>query len=818
MSLTVQSWRMLRASVGARPLAAGRPEGAVARERRGGARRVRWPLVALAGLVVVAVVGRFIASLGLDTPWFAPDEMAYALLGRSFWLTGHSQYLDGKTTFLGAYSFLAGAPLAAFGPGTGLLVLKGLQALLVAVPVVTVYLWARGLARERWALAAAAMTAALPAFVYSGLIMTEVVFLAVVTLLLWQLWRTLLDPSLRNQLLVLVGTSAAVAIRLKAFVLLPSIVITVLLMAWFSRDRGFLRRFAPLAVVLAAGFTAAAAVALGARPGLLGPYALALERGYNTSAVVHWIAYTAADLLLLVVVVPVFAALVFAVASFRGRADEPVRALIALLLPYTVLLVVEMGAYVSRFDQRLIERSLITLAPPLFIALAAWLERGMPRPRSAVVLALVLLAPAFFWPTGTVVTSNAVTDSFTTIPLFDLRIHTSVHELQLAWTALLALALLLAVLLPRRLGLLLALAVIGCLLTASVLAQSKIAGRAARDRQHFFGTSSPGWIDHAASGSVVYLDNDPLWAASWHLTYWNPKISLVTTVRPPTGQRPDDATAAPQDNGELLDQNGQPLTQHLVLAPSTMTLAGRRLAHHPQGPDEPGLDLWATPGPPRLLTWTNGALPGAQIGDTVKFTTYACRPGSLELTLLAQDGPARVDVSVDPLTSVQVLIRPGAARKLWIPTPKGANGRGTCVYYISPIGTLVAKTMAFRPGASTIPSGVPVHRAASAATEVATRSPVTLSRTPAGSTYSIQVGYCLDGQFLQLDYNQARQDPAYKRAVYANFIAGEGITCAQPPPGYTRQGFATDGVPPGIYPYYAPAPSGSTTATTTTAG
>ena len=781
-------------------------------------RRVRWWHVALMALVVVAVVGRFAVSLGLETPWFAPDEMDYALLGRSFWLTGHSQYLDGTTTFLGVYSFLAGAPLAAFGPGTGLVVLKGLQALLVAVPVVAVYLWARGLARERWALAAAAMTAALPAFVYTGLIMTEVTFLAVVTLLLWQVWRTLLDPSLRNQVLVLVGTFAAAAIRLKALILLPSIVLAILLMAWFSRDRRFLRRFAPLALVLGVGFAVSAAVAIGARPGLLGPYALAVGRGYDGSAVLHWIAYTAGDLLLLVVVIPVFAALVLAVLSFQGRADERVRALVALLLPYAVLLVVEMGTYVSRFDRRLIERSLITLAPPLFIALVAWVDRGMPRARWTVVIALALLAPAFFWPTGKVVTSDSVTDSFTTIPLFDLRIHTSVHALQLAWTGLLALALLLAVLLPRQLAALLVVAVFGCLLTASVFAQTKIAGRASSDRQIFLGAGSPTWIDRSASGPVVYLDDDPLWAGSWHLAYWNPKIALVSVVRPPpTGQRPDQATAAPQSDGELLDQNAKPLSQRIVLAPSTMTLAGRRLAHRSQASDEPGLDLWATPGPPRLLTWTHGIPPGAQIGETAKVTVYACRSGFLELTLVATDGPARVDVSVDPLKSVEALIRPGAARKLWIPTPTSANGRGTCVYYVSPTGTLVAKTMAFRPGASTIPSGVPLHRVASGATEVATTSPVTLSQTPAASTYAIQVGYCLDGRFLQLGYNQARQDPAFKDAVYANFIAGEGITCAQPPPGYVRQGFATVGVPPGIYPYFAPAPSGSTT-TTTTAG
>src|SRR6478736_3178923 len=198
MSVTVQSWRRLRAAGGA-PAVRELPEIEVAPE---GNRGHGWH-VAIAALAVVAVVARFLASLGLDTPWIAPDEMIYALLGRSFWTTGHMQLLDGETSSFGLYPILAGAPLAAFGPGTGLVVLKALQALLVAVPIVTVYVWTRSLTRDGWAFAAAAMTAALPAFGYSGLIMTEVTFLAVTTILLWRLWRALLTPTLRNQVIVL---------------------------------------------------------------------------------------------------------------------------------------------------------------------------------------------------------------------------------------------------------------------------------------------------------------------------------------------------------------------------------------------------------------------------------------------------------------------------------------------------------------------------------------------------------------------------------------------------------------------------------------
>jgi hypothetical protein len=74
----------------------------------------------------------------------------------------------------------------------------------------------------------------------------------------------------------------------------------------------------------------------------------------------------------------------------------------------------------------------------------------------------------------------------------------------------------------------------------------------------------------------------------------------------------------------------------------------------------------------------------------------------------------------------------------------------------------------------------------------------------ATSTSVVHAGYCLRGQFLQLDLNQARRDSRYRGATFANFVAGQGLTCAQPPPGFVRHGFATSdlGVPPGVYPYY----------------
>jgi hypothetical protein len=208
--------------------------------------------------------------------------------------------------------------------------------------------------------------------------------------------------------------------------------------------------------------------------------------------------------------------------------------------------------------------------------------------------------------------------------------------------------------------------------------------------------------------------------------------------------------------------------------------------------------------PPRVSMTTTGRTPAGATGRTIQVTVDHCRFGSLGLTLAAQSGPAHVDVSFGRLKSADVLVR-GDSTRLWIPVQRDAGDAGTCVFYVSPRGAVGSSRVTFRRGPAPVPAGVPLHRFGAGVTQVATRAPVARSRTPASPAAGIHAGYCLRGQFLQLDYDQARSDPRYKGATFANFIAGQGLTCAQPPPGYVRHGFATSdlGVPPGVYPYYS---------------
>src|SRR5205823_2579244 len=146
---------------------------------------------------------------------------------------------------------LAGWPLAAFGPSAGLAVLKVVQVLAVSSTALVVYGWSRRLTSEWWAFAAAAMTLALPALAYSGLMMTESVFLLTMTLALSLLARALSNPSMRNQLIAAGALALPVAIRLQGIGLLPAALVAALMMACFERNWRLVTRFLPFFVAAA---------------------------------------------------------------------------------------------------------------------------------------------------------------------------------------------------------------------------------------------------------------------------------------------------------------------------------------------------------------------------------------------------------------------------------------------------------------------------------------------------------------------------------------------------------------------------------------
>lgn len=420
------------------------------------ARRRAWPI--LLGLVALSVALRLLAALEIPSPWITPDEETYAALGRSLYQTGRFEVLGHGADFLSlVYPIVAGAPLSLFAAEHGYIALKAVQAVLASLTAVPVYLWGRSLMAPRWALAAAALTLAVPGLAYTGFVMTEIVFYCLVVLCAWTAARALARPTLDAQALAVGTLLLAMLTRFQAIVLAPAFVLALLLKLVFERaSLARVRAFAPSL----AGLVAIAAVWIvyqrtaGGGGGVLGSYSLVGRVSYSAGDVARFVVYHLADLVLLVALFPLVALTVLAADAFAGRErSEEARALLAVTASYLVCFAVEVGLFTSRLTDRIGERYLLGLAPLLFLALGLWLDRGAPRPRAVTAAAgALIVALLATFPFGRFVVEAAAPDSPSLIPLYRLRGALLGSQLRLV-VVLVAVALLVVlVIVPRRLG------------------------------------------------------------------------------------------------------------------------------------------------------------------------------------------------------------------------------------------------------------------------------------------------------------------------------------------------------------------------------
>ena len=250
----------------------------------------------LAGLVGLSTCLRLWAARAVPSPWITPDEQTYAELGRSLYDSGRFQVLGQSAGLLSLiYPAVVGLPLAVFGTDTGYAVLKIVQALLMSLTAVPVYVWGRSLTQRWWALAAAAMSLALPGLAYSGFLMSEVVFYPLVCVSAWAMARVLVDPTLERQALLLATMLLAFLTRLQAIVLVPVFLLAVVLKLLFERGRFFsARRFTPLlgGVAAIAALWAVLVSRQQSSGGLLGTYETVGRTGYDFGRTLRFALYT----------------------------------------------------------------------------------------------------------------------------------------------------------------------------------------------------------------------------------------------------------------------------------------------------------------------------------------------------------------------------------------------------------------------------------------------------------------------------------------------------------------------------------------------
>lgn len=579
----------------------------------------------LGTLVLVSTAVRAWAGLRVPTPWIAADEIVYAELGRSLWETGRLEILGADTSFYSAvHPALVGLPLALFDTALGYDLARVLQALAMSLTAVPVFLWGRRLMSEPWALVAAALTLTLPAFAYSGLLMTESVFLPATTLAAWSFANALERPTPRTQALAVLAFGLALLTRLQALVLVPAFLLALVLLALLERSTAPLRRSA---------YAAAGVVLLGVAwlaGGGFGAYEPAGRASYSLADALRFGLYHVGDLLLLVGLAPACALVLLAFASNSLLLAH--RAFLAVTISLSAGLVAQVGLFASRYVGRLAERDLLAAAPLLLLALCLWLDRGAPRTRlRASLVAIALAAFVLFLPYGRLVHKGAIQDAFMLLPLWELGSYDAVAG------AGAGIVVLLVVLLPRALPLVLAL-----VFAAVSVEASRFVEREARALEaSFFGTASPAWVDAAATGEVAYFyDGEPHWNAVWSHVFWNRRIarvySLAGTERVP-GPLPQ-VRVAPDAAGIL---ERRPIS--FVLASTAFTFFGNPIASiEQQGLVQRGLTLWDVEAFPRLSTVLTGVQGSGDIYGPARLVAYDCTGGHFQLTLVAKGAPVTV--------------------------------------------------------------------------------------------------------------------------------------------------------------------------------
>jgi hypothetical protein len=639
----------------------------------------------LAAMVVVSVLARVWLARSVKTPWILGDEYIYSELAKSFAGSGHFLVRGASA---GIYSYLYPVLIApawlAHSMQTTYVLAKAINAVVMSLAAVPVYLWGKRLAPKRYALVAVALTLLLPSFFYTSELMTENGFFTAFVFAVFMIALVIERPTLSWQALMLLAFGLAAAIRFQALVLLAVLPTAVLLKLAIDllgrgsepRRRVVRRDLVPLwptaAALVAAGAAYAAykhaqGVPLGSG---LGAYQGVTGRGYPLALAARWVLYHFAELPLAAGYVPACAfLLVLGLALVRPKTlSAAERSFAAAAAAAVIWLVAEVATFASRYSLRVEERYMFPVAPLLLLALALWFARGMPRPPLITFVAIAVPAGLLLTlPLASLLNVSIISDTFGLIPLFRLTQKLSggaplVKQLVVAGGVIGGL---LFAFTPRRYAVP---AIVGSVAIFLILTSYSVHGTI-RDYARNLAASAgvlgdPTWIDERGRGrnvGVLYgdsLDTFQEATALWEAEFWNRRLARVYTFgnQEPVGFAETVVRLDPA-SGRLMPAVGASATvareltrtRYILTDAGTDLLGGRSAQHGP-------FELYALTPPPRLASLVSGLYGDGWAGADASYTRYAStRHAAVEVTVsrAAWGGP---DVPGDVTVSV---IRPG---------------------------------------------------------------------------------------------------------------------------------------------------------------
>ena len=622
------------------------------------------------GIVALSILIRLIYALRDPGPWIFHDEIAYSELAKSVADTGSFSIRDvpGRGGFGVVYPILVAPAFALFERVPDAYdALRTINVVLMSATAVPVYLLARRLTGRSFALAAAALSVAIPSFMYTSNVMTENAFYPLFATWVLALQLMLVRPTVVRQLVVLALFGVCFLTRAQAVTLLPALGGALLLTAaldalgdgrtrvprrLIDRLRQYWLTWALLFIGVA-GVVAAQLVRDRRLSDLLGSYAGVSEFQYELSEIAKWLLYHVAELDIYVGVIPFAALLIVLMTALRpGEPRREVRIFAAVSFSVVASFLVVVSAYASTpVAQRIEERNLFYVAPLFFVGFGLWLSRGLPRPWPAAVpaaLAAGLLPAAIPYNDFLNEVATHSTPGLLQILRFRERYFSPETITEVVVVAAIAAALVF-LLVPRRLGLA-ALAVLFLYYLGVNRPVESYTHKASSEAVYGGVRRETDWIDRKVGDDA---DVAGLWAGGnpvvlWENEFFNRSVGPMYSLVGPFDGLPETQLSIDR-KGVVRDPEGVRPRVEYLLANKWIFVRGERIAADKAA----GMSLYDVGGPVRVDGRVEGIYPDTWSGPTVRYIRYGCQGGRVRVRLTNDPVLRSRPVTVTALVSGQ---------------------------------------------------------------------------------------------------------------------------------------------------------------------
>jgi hypothetical protein len=624
---------------------------------------------ALAGFVLILFVLRLWLTRKIVTPWIMSDELLYSELARSFADEHRFLVRDAFYPIYNVgYSLLISPAWLAGSMKTTYELAKMINVVLMTLGLIPVYLWSRRLMRPLYAVLATALAALLPAFLYTGMIMTENGSFAATMLAFFAIALMLERPTPLREVAALAAVGLSYFVRGQSLILgvvLPAAVLLKLALdtrAAPGPGRGrFLRReamrYVPLAGIYVAGivgyvlYKTARGVPLSSG---LGVYSGLTVVHYSLSDSFHWTVEHFAELGLALGIFPISALIVLlGLALLRGAESPAERAFLAVAGSAVVLIVVQVAVYASVFSLRIEERYMFFLAPLLLMALLLWLDRGLPRP--PILTAFAAFAPAALLlalPLEKRLNMSTFSDTFAFIPLLRLSYHFSIPTVRWLMLAAGLAAAITILVIPRRFATLVLPSAIAIYLVLTTYAVYGAVRDFSKTSRVVNAPAQLDWVDARlpkgeTAGFIFGGTADPFGEAQrmWQTEFWNRDVKRVYNIAPEPASFAKTPAVIDFGSGRIVAQDGKPFPYDYAIAGSGLGLSGQVVA------TAAPFALYRVHAPLRLEQIVEGLYPDGWTGPDAGITRYTGSAGRFELRLSREswagpDVPGQVTIEL----------------------------------------------------------------------------------------------------------------------------------------------------------------------------